>query len=476
MLTTSPSRCAGSTHDPKIESQSPGPLSASTPTWPVLRRWGITLTAATILSPCARAEKTSFEFFSQTGRDLFPSAIISTATVDWSEFQEDYEDTADATDEDAVSGDEADKDATEEAADEPPFLGDANGWIGVSLLDVPKGADITVEMAGDGWLKPSKFTGKAANLEGEALEGDIDVMPKAAWDFEALRLVHEQKPVNLSIKVSVNGKALPEKTETLVLRSLYDCPFFVIHEDPEEIEDMSWCFAAYVNENHPWIDGLLKEALTTAKSADGSALIDSFTGYQSGDEEEVLKQVFAIWQVLQRRGIKYSDVSTSVPSKAVVSQIVRSLDQTVEATQANCVDGSLLMASILTKIGLNADLVMVPGHCFLAFDGDADGESLMGLETTLLGANQLKSVDELKKLELKAEDKKMAPDKLNQMVAKEARTSMVTFLNALETGNACLEKHADEFEDGSDPNAQIISIRDSRELGIMPLASGKERK
>lgn len=425
--------------------------------------------------PAAFADEPSFEFFSHTGKDLFPSAIISTATVDWSEIQGDDsgDEEADADAEEAAGGEEEEE---EDAGDGTVLLGDANGWIGVSLHDVPEGADITVELSGEGWLKPSKFTGKAADEEGNAVEGDLDVMPKAAWDFEALHRIQEQKPVVLSIKVSVDGKALPEQTETLVLRSINDCPFFVIQEDEEDVEDMSWCFAAYVNENHPWIDGLLKEALTTAKDAEGEPLIDSFTGYQSGDEEIVLKQVFAIWQVLQRRGIKYSDVSTTVPSRKVASQTVRSLDQTVEATQANCVDGSVLMASILTKIGLNAHLVMVPGHCFLAFDGDSAGESLIGLETTLLGSDNLKSVEQLKKLALKAEDKKIDPKKLNAMVAKETEASMKTFLNAMETGIASLDEHADGFDSGEDPNTQIISIRDARKFGIMPLASGKDRK
>lgn len=424
--------------------------------------------------PAAFADEPSFEFFSHTGKDLFPSAIISTATVDWSEIQGDDsgDEEADADAEEAAGGEEEEEDAGDGAV----LLGDANGWIGVSLHDVPEGADITVELSGEGWLKPSKFTGKAADDDGNAVEGDLDVMPKAAWDFEALHRIQEQKPVVLSIKVSVDGKALPEQTETLVLRSINDCPFFVIQEDEEDVEDMSWCFAAYVNENHPWIDGLLKEALTTAKDAEGEPLIDSFTGYQSGDEEVVLKQVFAIWQVLQRRGIKYSDVSTTVPSRKVASQTVRSLDQTVEATQANCVDGSVLMASILTKIGLNAHLVMVPGHCFLAFDGDSAGESLIGLETTLLGSDNLKSVEQLKKLALKAEDKKIDPKKLNAMVAKETEASMKTFLNAMETGIASLDEHADGFDSGEDPNTQIISIRDARKFGIMPLASGKDRK
>lgn len=421
------------------------------------------LVSSAILIPAISTAGPSFEFFCHTGKDLFPSAIIATATIDWA----------------AVIEDEEGEAELEEGEEEIPLLGDINGWFGVSLANVPKGATLSVEISGDGWLKPSKFSGKAVDKDGGPLEGEIDVIPKAAWDFEALRRNHEQKPVNLTIKVTVNGKELSEHTETLILRSINDCPFFVIHgdpKDPDEIEDMSWCFAAYVNENHPWIDGLLKEALTSAKDADGEPLINGFTGYQSADFEEVLKQVFAIWQVLQRRGIKYSDVSTTTPSKTVVSQVVRSLDQTVEATQANCVDGSALMASILTKIGLNAHLVMVPGHCFLAFDGDSEGETLIGLETTMLGADNLKSLEELKKLALKAEDRKLDARELNKMVAGEAEASMNTFLNAIEAGNASLEKHADAFEDGSNPSIKIISIRAARELGIMPLPSGKDRQ
>lgn len=443
---------------------------------------------AGFLTTTATAAKPTFEIFNYTGKDLFPSAIISTATVDWASFEEVEEEMEEEeeVEEEKVKGSpkgEIVKPAEEEVEEEeevaPPILGDVNGWLGVSLHDVPAGAMIKVEMTGEGWMKPSKFVGKAEDEEGTALEGDIDIMPKGVWDYDALRKIHEQKPVNLTVKVTINGKELPEQTETLVMRSMNDCPFFVINgdgENPEDIEDISWCFAAYVNENHPWIDGLLKEALTTAKDADGTPLITNFSGYQSGEQEDVLKQVFAVWQVLQRRGIKYSDVSTTVPSKTVASQVVRFVDETVEATQANCVDGSVLMASILTKIGLHAYLVMVPGHCYLAFDGDKEGESLIGLETTMLGQDNLKSVDELKKMQEKIVDKKIDMKKFNSLVAKEAGTSLNTFLNAIETGNKSLEEHAEAFVDATDPNTQLISIGEWRKLGIMPLASGKERK
>lgn len=436
----------------------------------------------------AQAAEPSFEFFSYTGHEFFPSAIISTATVDWSSFEEetDVEEcdgVGDEAEDDEATDEESEEEATEEEAEEEeegnPTLGDTNGWIGVTLFEVPKGADIKVEMSGEGWMKASRFVGKAVDADGTELEGEIDVMPKGVWDYDALRKIQEQKPVNLTIKVTINGEELPEQTETVVMRSMNDCPFFVISnngEKPEDIEDISWCFAAYVNENHPWIDGLLKEALTGAKNEDGTPLIDSFSGYQSGDPATVMKQVFAIWQVLQRRGIKYSDVSTTVPSKTVASQVVRFVDETVEASQANCVDGSVLMASILTKIGLNAYLVMVPGHCFLGFEADPEGEIFVGLETTMLGHDHLKSIDDLKKMADRVGDKEIDLEKLNGLVAKEAEASMTTFINAIKAGSAHLDEHAEAFAEASDPNIQKISIKEWRTLGIMPLASGKERK
>ena len=49
---------------------------------------------------------------------------------------------------------------------------------------------------------------------------------------------------------------------------------------------------------------MLNEALHTG-------LIKSVDGYQDGKPEEVLRQAFAVWKVLQDRGIRYSDVSTT---------------------------------------------------------------------------------------------------------------------------------------------------------------------
>lgn len=376
------------------------------------------------------AEAIEWEPYMELGNDIYPSLLISTATVHWNDPE------------------------AEPDPDEVEILGDKDGWFGVDIANVPAGARIVVEVTGDGWLKPSKFQGRA---DEEAEE--LSVNPKMLYNFDLLHTIRQQKPVNLTFKVSVNGKDLGEKTETLVMHPVNDCPFLVDKGEEEDPLDLSWMFAAYVNENHPWIDGLLKEALQLG-------LVTSFTGYQSDDPDVVLAQVFAIWHVLQRKGIKYSDITTTPGAKSVASQTVRFLDDSVKATQANCVDGSVLMASILRKIGLDVHLVLVPGHCFLAFHAespDKDDAALIGLETTMLGADDLKPIHQARKLPAKAQKK-------------EFESSSKTFLAAIDMATAVIEKNVEKFEDEEEGAYQLISLAEARAFGIMPIASGTSGK
>lgn len=374
------------------------------------------------------AKPVKWEPWLETGGDVFPSLLIATATVDW----------------------QAESEVDEEGEEYAPTFGDPNGWFGVNVTNVPANSVLKVEVQGDGWLKPSQVEVKIKN----ATE-DLYITPKAILDYEVLHQIREQKPVNLSFKVSLNGAVLGERNEIVTMHGLNDCPFWVDHGEEAESLDLSWMFAAYVNENHPWIDKILQEALQTG-------LVDSFTGYQSEDSEQVLTQVFAIWHVLQRKGIRYSDISTTPGAKLVYCQTVRFLDESLDATQANCVDGSVLMASLLRKIGITAYLVMVPGHCYLAFDTDAEGEETVGLETTMLGNDKLKPLKELPSMEAKLKKKEFA-------------ASLKTFKSAISTANEDLEENAEKFGDEEETDYQLINIQEARDFGIMPIASGRKR-
>jgi hypothetical protein len=385
-------------------------------------------------------QSAEFEPWSFTEKDLFPSALISTATVDWNGDEETAEDRK-------VQGDPKLK------RDEIAIYGDENGWLAVEVSDLPPKAEVRVEISVDGFMKPSVWEGVLKKAHTTAR-----IFPKGIWDYAALHTVREQRPVNATFKVTVNGEELPEKTEVCTMKSINDCPFYVLFdEEGEEFEDFSMVFAAYVNENHPWVDGILKDALKTG-------LVSGFTGYQSGNPDEVLTQVFAIWKVLQDRGIKYSDVSTTTPSKYVVSQTVRFLDDSIDATQANCVDGTVLMASLMRKIGLNVYLTMVPGHCLLAFDlGREEDDDILGLETTMLGETDPGEAGE--SIEV--------PEGVK---GTKHEGSFRVLAAALGVGTATLEEHSEAMANEESPDTQLISVAAAREMGIMPIASGRDRK
>ena len=96
-----------------------------------------------------------------------------------------------------------------------------------------------------------------------------------------------------------------------------------------------------------------------------------FNGYQSGDENYLFQQMCAIWYVLQQTGVSYSN-ATQIPGQAedVRVQNVRFFSQALASAQANCVEGTCMLASIYQRFDLFPYLILKPNHMFLGI-GDA---------------------------------------------------------------------------------------------------------
>src|SRR5262245_4806091 len=362
------------------------------------------------------------EFETETGWNdqLFPSFIIATATIKLPE--------------DAVEDNEDDE-----------VLGDPQGLLGVTLEAPEDDTEVTVTISCDPIMQPSTFTGTLA--EGGKT---YTIFPKIKYKYDALAKRTQPGPVTVTYKVELGDEAAEEQTETLTLRSINDCPFMIVEEG--DTVDVCFMFAAYVNEQHPFVDKILREALNTK-------VVDSFTGYQSKDKAEVYRQVYALWQALSQRDFRYSDITTSsAESDTVNSQHVRLIDESINNAQANCVDGSVLLASLLRKVGIEPVLVMVPGHCYLAFYLDPEGKELAALETTMLGAN--------------VDDEPTEIAGVEDVVGEEwtSKNSWRTFTAALAIGAADLEKNAEQFKSGDNADYQLIPVIAARKLGILPIA------
>ncbi|MFC5454905.1 hypothetical protein [Prosthecobacter fluviatilis] len=395
---------------------------------------GSTHTAET--QPEEKPAEKKFKPFSFTGKEIFPSALLSTAGVDWNGDEQSAEDKK--TEDDAQI-----------RKSEIPIYGDENSWLGVEISGLNKGAQVSVEITSDGLMKSGKWQGTVTTL---GQHGRAMIRPKVIWDYEALRKALQQRPINVIFSVSVDGTPLPEATEIYTLRSINDCPLYVTRDKSgKNMTSLSFLFAAYVNENHPQVQEILKEALECH-------IVDQFDGYLSENPKQVFLQVWAIWNALQRRGIKYSNVAATTPGDTVISQSVRFLDQSINDHQANCVDGSVLMASVLQKIGINSYLVIIPGHCFLAFDLTPDSAALpVGLETTMLGDNEITEVKNLGYLP-------------NQDKFKEYDASYKTFGKAVDVGISTIQANARTLQSQSDVRFRLVSIEEERNFGIKPIS------
>jgi len=331
-------------------------------------------------------------------------------------------------------------------------LGDTQGVIGITLPKAKAGSKIEVTVKANEFMEESHFSSK---LKEDAT--DLFIHPKIAYKYGALAGVTQAIPVNITVALSIDGKSEGEKTVTATMRSINDCLFGVVEEAEEGQEantsDYSWLFATYVNENHPWVDKLLKEALDTG-------IVSCFDGYQSGDSDQVLLQIFAIWNVMQRHGLKYSDITTTAAEDdGVYSKHVRLFDESVKASQANCVDGTVLLAAMLRKIGLHPALVLVPGHMFLAVD--LDEETTVGLETTLMGEHDLRP------------PKGETAAKLKKLEEQRNEDSWNSFESALEVGTEALEKNEKKFE-SDDVTYRPIDLAEARAAGILPITYTKK--
>lgn len=358
----------------------------------------------------------SFEPFNETGRSLFPSLLLATATM------------------------KEEPSETESAGEDPTEYGDKMSPFGVLIRNVRKGDKITLEISSGSLIKPSSLSFAAADSERL-----VKAAPKLRFDYEALAKADQAVPVSVDFKLTRNGEAAQEVTHTWTLRSINDCPFVGRVPVPKrngtvetEIVDLKFMFAAYVNENHPWVDQILKAAKSTG-------MTNSFLGYQ-GTEQDVLQQVAAVWEAFKMQGITYSSITDTVPSKEMFIQHVRLLDESITATQANCVDGSVMMASVLKKIGIKTYLVLVPGHCYLAFsstDPDQGQEKILGVETTMLGSG---------------------------VGLAEA------IYQATTQAEHSLEKSWDKFQVEEEMQYQLIDLNLAREAGIMPLPYRKSKR
>lgn len=290
-----------------------------------------------------------FEIVDQLGGNLFPSAILSVATTDAQIIE----------------------------PIDTPYVGNPKSCIAIKVKSAQPGTKVRVELA-----ETPFYARSVSEFVLPRKHTEYVVYPDILWRYEALRGNDQAEPISVAATVEVNGRSIGQHVCTFSVRSINECLLGYNRQLPNgrtRFMSTRLFFAAYVNEENPLIDKLLREALNTR-------IVRRFQGYQNHTSSSVDKQVYALWHVLQKRNFRYSSVSySSLSSNVVYSQRVRTFDDAFNSSQINCVDGSVLFASLLRAINITPVLVQIPGHMFVGYYTDSQNKNLTFLETTMIG-------------------------------------------------------------------------------------------
>lgn len=331
----------------------------------------------------------------------------------------------------------------------PDYIGDPVGVAGIKVFCSKDEESVHVGVRIDGLSEESTLD---ATLPKHG--SYYYVYPVVRYDTAKLQRVSESYPTTVKYSVEADGEKLGQKTLTVQVHSVNDVPIAIISRSGK-VENSKLLFAGFVDENDPYVQTLLQDALHFRA-------VSQFAGYQGG-QQNVEMQVFAIWNVLQRSHMHYSStatasaespwgwVSPSIPEGRVISQTVRFLDQSINGQQANCIDGAVLFASALYKIGIDPLLVILPGHAFVGYYMDTQHTHPQFLETTLVGQGSMP-----------------LPLRFGLLYQVTATASWKEFLNAIQVGNREFNQEV-RVNVGRNPRYMVIDIQKAREAGINPI-------
>ena len=199
------------------------------------------------------------------------------------------------------------------------------------------------------------------------------------WNLDALRKLEVDLSISLNIRVVYEGDGT---TDPFPVKITVKPAEQIEHGYPLDIN-----FATLVDSGHPWIKKLINDIPRHKKWINNDIKL---IGGGGGDEDKVMS-AYLVWEELVGRKMSYQ----SFTGGDFQSQRARRVHETLETSNGNCADGSILFASFFEAIGLNTFLVIPRGHMYVAIVLE---KSLFPIETTDIG--RIVSQEEYKNISL----------------------------------------------------------------------------
>jgi hypothetical protein len=198
---------------------------------------------------------------------------------------------------------------------------------------------------------------------------------------QRLKEVTELTRATISVLVEDLDSQLVElhRTSTVWLLARTTAVLSVIDPTTGTPQDLTPYFGAFVTPNDPEVMAFLQHVRDHHPTR-------TLAGYQ-GDREGVTAQVKATYEAVKET-VDVTYVNSTIafsPDDTTAVQRVRLPREVLKTGAANCIDGVVLMASLLEGMSLHPAIVVVPGHAFLGWEAWPESDEWKYLETTMLG-------------------------------------------------------------------------------------------
>lgn len=156
-------------------------------------------------------------------------------------------------------------------------------------------------------------------------------------------------------------------------------------------EDMYWgkdfkfapFIASWVTPHDPQVEAVLSRA----KEFMPGRRLPGYESWKSPDQQRAatMAQAKAIYRALQQTGVSYVKSSLTFGRNTDISERVRMPGQAIISNSANCIDGVVTYASLFENLGMDPEVVLVPGHAYVAVRDAIGSNSYIYIETAITG-------------------------------------------------------------------------------------------
>jgi hypothetical protein len=156
-------------------------------------------------------------------------------------------------------------------------------------------------------------------------------------------------------------------------------------------EDMYWgssfkyarFIASWVTPHDPRVEAVLAQA----KELTPDRRLPGYEDWKNPvqQEQETYRQARAIFMALKQRGLSYVKSSNTLGDHRGLSERIRMPAVSLSQSSANCIDAAVMYASLFENLGMEATVLIVPGHAYAGVRVASGPRKFLWIDVALTG-------------------------------------------------------------------------------------------